>query len=46
LANGARGHSGAPLQLSRDLDCKYKTVFTVARKPREAIGSNARPRMM
>jgi hypothetical protein len=40
LANGARGHS--PLQLSRDLDCPFKTVFVLAHNLREAIGANAR----
>jgi hypothetical protein len=30
FANGAGGHSG--LQLSRDLDCQYKTVFVLAHK--------------
>ena len=39
FANGAKGHSA--LQLSRDLDCQYKTAFVLAHKLREAIGSRA-----
>jgi hypothetical protein len=35
FANGAKGHSA--LQLSRDLDCQYKTAFVLAHKLREAI---------
>lgn len=35
FANGAKGH--AALQLSRDLDCQYKTAFVLAHKLREAI---------
>jgi hypothetical protein len=35
--NGAKGHSA--LQLSRDLDCQYKTAFVLAHKLREAMGS-------
>ena len=35
FVNGAKGHSA--LQLSRDLDCHYKTAFVVAHKIREAI---------
>jgi ribosomal protein L37AE/L43A len=37
FANGAKGHSA--LQLSRDLDCQYKTAFVLAHKLREALGS-------
>jgi transposase-like protein len=37
FVNGAKGH--AALQLSRDLDCQYKTAFVLAHKLREAIGS-------
>ena len=33
--NGAKGHSA--LQLSRDLDCQYKTAFVLAHKIREAL---------
>ena len=33
--NGAKGHSA--LQLSRDLDCQYKTAFVLAHKIREAM---------
>ena len=35
--NGAKGHSA--LQLSRDLDCQYKSAFVLAHKIREAIAS-------
>ena len=35
--NGAKGHSA--LQLSRDLDCQYKTAFVLAHKIREAIAA-------
>jgi transposase-like protein len=37
FSNGAKGHSA--LQLSRDLDCQYKTAFVLAHKLREAMGS-------
>src|SRR6185312_7199059 len=37
FANGAKGHSA--LQLSRDLDCQYKTAFVMAHKIREAIAA-------
>src|SRR6267154_4530066 len=37
FVNGAKGHSA--LQMSRDLDCQYKTAFVMAHKLREAIGS-------
>lgn len=37
FVNGAKGHSA--LQLSRDLDCQYKTAFVLAHKLREAIGA-------
>jgi ribosomal protein L37AE/L43A/transposase-like protein len=37
FANGAKGHSA--LQLSRDLDCQYKTAFVLAHKLREAMAS-------
>ena len=37
FVNGAKGHSA--LQLSRDLDCQYKTAFVLAHKIREAVGS-------
>ena len=33
--NGAKGHSA--LQLSRDLDCQYKTAFVLLHKLREAM---------
>ena len=35
FCNGAKGHSA--LQLSRDLDCQYKTAFVLAHKLREAM---------
>jgi transposase-like protein len=35
FVNGAKGHSA--LQLSRDLDCQYKTAFVLSHKLREAI---------
>lgn len=35
FANGAKGHSA--LQLSRDLDCQYKTAFVLAHKLREVL---------
>jgi ribosomal protein L37AE/L43A len=37
FANGAKGHSA--LQLSRDLDCQYKTAFVLAHKIRESLGA-------
>lgn len=37
FVNGAKGHSA--LQLSRDLDCQYKTAFVLAHKLREAMAS-------
>lgn len=39
FVNGAKGHSA--LQLSRDLDCQYKTAFVMAHKIREALGAEA-----
>jgi transposase-like protein len=42
FVNGAKGHSA--LQLSRDLDCQYKTAFVLAHKLREAVGSQANGR--
>jgi transposase-like protein len=36
FVNGAKGYSA--LQLSRDLDCQYKTAFVLAHKLREALG--------
>lgn len=38
FTNGAKGYSA--LQLSRDLDCQYKTAFVVAHKLREALGKS------
>jgi hypothetical protein len=35
FTNGAKGHSA--LQLSRDLNCQYKTAYVLAMKLREAI---------
>lgn len=37
FVNGAKGISA--LQLSRDLDCQYKTAFVLAHKLREALGA-------
>ena len=37
FANGAKGHSA--LQLSRDLDCQYRTAFVMAHKLREAVAA-------
>jgi transposase-like protein len=37
FTNGAKGVSA--LQLSRDLDCQYKTAFVMAHKLREAMGA-------
>jgi hypothetical protein len=37
FVNGVKGHSA--LQLSRDLNCQYKTAFVLAHKLREAMGS-------
>jgi transposase-like protein len=37
FCNGAKGHSA--LQLSRDLDCQYKSAFVLAHKLREAMAS-------
>jgi transposase-like protein len=39
FVNGAKGHSA--LQLSRDLDCQYKSAFVMAHKIREALASEA-----
>lgn len=38
FVNGAKGHSA--LQLSRDIDCQYKTAFVLAHKLREAMGAD------
>lgn len=37
FVNGAKGHSA--LQLSRDLDCQYKTAFVLCHKIREALAA-------
>jgi transposase-like protein len=37
FVNGAKGHSA--LQLSRDLNCQYKTAFVLSHKLREAIAA-------
>lgn len=39
FVNGAKSHSA--LQLSRDLDCQYKTAFVLAHKLREAMANNS-----
>lgn len=38
FVNGAKGVSS--VQLSRDLDCQYKTAFVLAHKLREALGND------
>jgi len=40
FADGAKGHSA--LQLSRDLNCQYKTAFVMTHKLREAIEAEVR----
>ncbi|HXQ52877.1 MAG TPA: IS1595 family transposase [Stellaceae bacterium] len=40
FVNGAKGY--AALQLSRDLDCQYKTAFVLSHKLREAIEAEQR----
>ena len=37
FVNGAKGHSA--LQLSRDLDCQYKTAYIMGHKIREALAA-------
>lgn len=37
FVNGAKGHSA--LQLSRDLDCQYKSAYVLAHKLREAVAN-------
>jgi transposase-like protein len=37
FVNGAKGHSA--LQLSRDLDCQYKSAFVLCHKIREALAA-------
>ncbi len=44
FVNGAKGHSA--LQLSRDLDCQYKTAFVLAHKIREAITADCDERTL
>jgi transposase-like protein len=44
FVNGAKGVSA--LQLSRDLDCQYKTAFVLAHKLREAMGSKVQGRKL
>ena len=39
FVNGAKGHSA--LQLSRDLDCQYKSAYVLAHKLREAVANGA-----
>lgn len=39
FVNGAKGHSA--LQLSRDLDCQYKSAYVLAHKLREAVAAGA-----
>jgi transposase-like protein len=40
FVNGVKGHSA--LQLSRDLDCQYKTAFVLSHKLREAVEAEQR----
>jgi transposase-like protein len=40
FVNGVKGHSA--LQLSRDLNCQYKTAFVLSHKLREAIEADQR----
>jgi transposase-like protein len=42
FVNGAKGHSA--LQLSRDLDCQYKTAFVLSHKLREAVATEMKDR--
>ncbi len=42
FVNGAKGHSA--LQLSRDLDCQYKSAYVMAHKIREAMCADAKER--
>ena len=44
FVNGAKGISA--LQLSRDLDCQYKTAFVLAHKLREAMGAEMDERQL
>ena len=44
FVNGAKGVSA--LQLSRDLDCQYKTAFVLAHKLREAMGAEMNARRL
>lgn len=44
FVNGAKGYSA--LQLSRDLDCQYKTAFVLAHKLREAMGAEMQDRTL
>ena len=44
FVNGAKGYSA--LQLSRDLDCQYKTAFVLTHKLREAMGAAAKGRQL
>jgi transposase-like protein len=39
FVNGAKGHSA--LQLSRDLDCQYKTAYVMAMKLRESLAAKS-----
>src|SRR5262249_39035314 len=40
FVNGVKGHSA--LQLSRDLDCQYKTAYVLGMKLREAIADESK----
>ena len=40
FANGAKGHSA--LQLSRDIDCQYRTAYVLAHKLRESMAAETK----
>jgi len=40
FANGAKGHSA--LQLSRDIDCQYRTAYVLAHKLRESMSAETK----
>jgi len=44
FVNGAKGYSA--LQLSRDLDCQYKTAFVLTHKLRQAMAAGMESRML
>ncbi len=44
FVNGAKGH--AALQLSRDLDCQYKTAYVLSHRIREAVAAEQKAMTM